>query len=273
MNADGSNQTNLTTRVSLTSIGAWLPEYPDWSADGAKIVFEASDKASMKSNIYVMNADGSGQTRLTNVPGGEWDYHYSPDWSPDGSKIAFQFSTDEILNSGSSNWEIYVINADGTGQANLTNDPSSDEHPAWSPDGAKIAFMSRRDGNGEIYVMNSDGSGQTNLTNYPGSPGSGISGYDETPTWSPDGAKIAFTSMRDGDREIYVMNADGSGQTRLTNNPAEDSQPAWSPDGSKIAFTSYRDGYHEIYVMNTDGSGQVNITNNPQFDNAASWKP
>jgi Tol biopolymer transport system component len=85
--------------------------------------------------------------------------------------------------------------------------------------------------------------------------------------------KIAFTATRDGNEEIYAMHADGSGQTRLTNNPAGDSEPAWSPSGMKIAFRSDRDGNAEIYAMNADGSGQTNLTNNPSADYEPDWSP
>ena len=87
--------------------------------------------------------------------------------------------------------------------------------------------------------------------------------------------KIAFTSTRDGNNEIYIMNVDGSGQTRLTNNSVQDFIPSFSPDGSKIAFTSEQDdnGEGEIYIMNVDGSGQVNLTNNPAYDDAPSFSP
>jgi hypothetical protein len=86
--------------------------------------------------------------------------------------------------------------------------------------------------------------------------------------------KIAFVSDRDGNDEIYVMNPDGSGQTRLTDNPADDGAPAWSPDGTKIAFTSNRDaGNFEIYMMNADGSSQTNLTNDPGFDDEPAWSP
>ena len=87
----------------------------------------------------------------------------------------------------------------------------------------------------------------------------------------PDGSRITFASDRDGKAEIYVMNADGSDQTRLTNNPANDGSPAWSPDGSRIAFTSDRDSNDEIYVMNADGSDQTNLTNNPAWDFSPDW--
>ena len=94
-----------------------------------------------------------------------------------------------------------------------------------------------------------------------------------TVTVAPATGKIAFTSARDGDSEIYVMNADGSGHTNLTNHPAFDEDPTWSPDGSQIAFISDRDGDSEIYVMNADGSGQTNLTNNPAIDADPAWSP
>ncbi|MDQ3954970.1 MAG: DPP IV N-terminal domain-containing protein [Actinomycetota bacterium] len=173
-------------------------------------------------------------------------------------KIAFATSRDGHL-------EVYVMNADGSGQTNLTNDPAEDFDPAWSPDGTKIAFQSDRDGNEEVYVMNADGSEQTNLTNNASNEGD--------PAWSPDGTKIAFTTFRDGNLEIYVMNADGSAQTNLTSDAAADGLPAWSPDGTKIAFTSNRGGDNDVYVMNADGSAQTNLTSDAAPDGATAWSP
>lgn len=168
-------------------------------------------------------------------------------------------------NNGSGEYNIYAMNANGSGRTNLTNNPAFDVAPAWSPDGSKIAFHSNRDGDAEVHVMNADGSGVTNLTSN--------SSWDGHPAWSPDGSKIAFTSDRDGNNEVYVMNADGSGQTNLTNNPEQDSAPAFSPDGSKIAFPSRRDGNYEIYVMNADGSALMRLTVDPASDMAPHWQP
>ena len=163
------------------------------------------------------------------------------------------------------NDEIYVMKADGTNQARLTDDPAEDLMPAWSPGGSRIAFYSDRNGNSEIYVMNADGTGQTRLTDNPGD--------DSWPAWSPDGSRIAFHSLRDGNWDIYVMNADGTGQTRLTHDLALDRMPDWSPDGTRIAFVSDRDGHSEIHVMNADGTGQTRFTDNSAFDLAPAWSP
>jgi len=171
------------------------------------------------------------------------------------------------------NWDIYVMNADGSGLIRVTNHQGGDWHPSWSPDGQYIAFEANRKGNYEIYITRTDGSEEINLTNNPAS--------DQEPDWSPDGEQIAFASDREETNpddcypncnfEIYVMTARGGGVTRLTEHPASDIAPSWSPDSSRIAFESDRSGNWDIYVMNADGSGIVNITRNSAFDGAPSW--
>jgi dipeptidyl aminopeptidase/acylaminoacyl peptidase len=175
-------------------------------------------------------------------------------------KIAFHSDRD-------GDWEIFVMNADGTGVTQLTDNDDWDSDPDWSPDGNKIAFQSDRDGAGEIFVMNADGTGVQQLTDNDD--------LDWVPAWSPDGNKIAFNSDRDGDSEIFVMNADGTGVTQLTNNERRwDGLPDWSPDGNKIAFYSDRDGDSEIFVMNADGTGVTQLTNNEgRWDGLPDWSP
>ena len=163
------------------------------------------------------------------------------------------------------NFEIYVMNDDGTGQTNLTQNPAADQAPTWSPDGTQIAFTSDRDGDFDIYVMNADGTDQTQITNSPG--------LDTNPTWSPDGARIAFWTNRTGNDDIFVMNADGSSPVNISNRTSTDYFPAWSPDGTKIAFSSTRTGNDEIFVMNPDGSSQAQVTFNPQWEYDPNWSP
>jgi Tol biopolymer transport system component len=98
-------------------------------------------------------------------------------------------------------------------------------------------------------------------------------GRNFEPSWSPDGQRIAFTSDRDGNSEIYVMDADGANPTRLTINAARDYAPTWSPDGTKLAFASTRTGAGDIYSMNADGSGEIRLTNWDLEETTPSWSP
>ncbi|WP_455368659.1 CFI-box-CTERM domain-containing protein [[Eubacterium] cellulosolvens] len=176
----------------------------------------------------------------------------------DNGKIAFASDRD-------GDYEIYIMDADGSNVIQLTSNSVDDWAPAWSPNGSKIAFTHEIDSDLEIYVMNSNGSGITRLTN--------SSGVDDNPTWSSDGSKIAFDSERSGNQtEIYIMNIDGTNQTVITNNQS-DYSPSWSPDGSKIALHSDRDLNDEIYTMDPDGSNAQRLTNNLDWDATPDWHP
>ena len=145
--------------------------------------------------------------------------------------------------------DVFVMNADGSEQVNLTAHDSSNIDPSFSSDGSRIAFDSDRDGNLEIYVMDADGSNQTRLTE--------TEAVDSHPFFSPVADRIAFYSNRDNpeseNMDIYVMDADGGNVTRLTDDAADDRYPSWSPDGRRLTFSSDRDGNPEIYVMDADG--------------------
>src|SRR5262245_9851074 len=175
-------------------------------------------------------------------------------------RIAFTTARD------AGNFEIYTMDADGSGLVNLTNNPAYEDSPGGSSDGLKVVFSSHRDGNPEIYSMNIDGTDVARLTNNPAS--------EIYPTWSPDRTKIAFVSDRDGDMEIYTMNADGTDQVKRTKQGGrfDNVAPSWSPDGTKIAFESSRGRSSDIYTMNPDGSGLRRLTAAAQ-NAEPSWSP
>lgn len=151
----------------------------------------------------------------------------------------------------------------------LTNSGTIELHPTWSPpDGRKIAYLSGPE-DPELWVMNADGSDSLRLA-------TSIAVDTElytTLAWSPEGEHIAFSSVRDGNSEIYRVGANGEGLTRLTNNDAEDIYPSWSPDGARIAFSSNQDGNFEIYVVNPEGSDLTRLTNSNAHDWLPVWSP
>jgi Tol biopolymer transport system component len=234
-------------------------------ADG-KIAFASNRTGDYE--IFVMNADCTGLTQLTHNPATS-DYH--PAWSPDGTRIAY-------AHSSAIGTDIFVMSADGSRVTQLTNEAGDDHEMSWSPDGTKIAFTSNRHGDYDIFVMNADGTGAGKLTDTPTN--------DREPAWSPDGTRIAFSSggsgghgsrTRTGNYEIYVVNADGSGERKLTSDPADDQNPAWSPDGTKLAWRRDRAGTDTVLVMNADGSGVTQLTagsiRRPESFSPLDWDP
>lgn len=180
-----------------------------------------------------------------------------------GSRIVFQSNRTE-------NFEIFVMENDGSRERRVTTNDTDDTQPDWAPDERRIVFVATRDGNREIYVMDSDGSHPRRLTV--------DSADDYEPAWASNvrlrgGNDIAFVSQRHDNEDIYVMKPDGSDLRRLTDDEDWDCGPAWSPDGTRIAFVSHRDGNNEIYVMNADGSGQTRLTDSPSDDESPAWSP
>jgi Tol biopolymer transport system component len=212
MNADGTGPTRLTN----TTDAGDSPGGPAWSPDGQRIMYVG------RAGLYVMNADGSGNTPIGT------DGHTvngKPSWAPDGRRIAW---------SGD-NTQIFTANPDGTAIVKLTrfaNGQGGNYAPDWSPDASKIVFTSTRDSNiDQIYTMNPDGTNQTRLTDVGGS---------RLPVWSPDGTRIAFLSNRGHPNtwDIYTMNPDGTGQTQVTE-LTTDPATAGSLDWQSLPINGY----------------------------------
>ena len=179
------------------------------------------------------------------------------------------------------NDEIYLTDEHGTPAIRLTSHPATDTTPAISPNGKQIAFASGRDTpefpnperDRELYLMDAsdeDGDGNGDHLRRLTDNAAG----DDQPAWSPGGRKLAFHSTRDGNDEIYVLDADGSGTAiNLTNHPASDLWPVFSPDGSTLALATRRDGNFELYLMAADGSAPTNLTSNPANDGWPEFSP
>jgi Tol biopolymer transport system component len=260
------------------------------------------------SDLYIMNADGSGQTRLSHPTGFT---AWSGDWSPDGNQVVVSLTETSTLNTPESNSALYIMNADGSEARQLTDMAGSEYLPSWSPDGKTIAFVGQNgDNTAVIYTINSDGGDIKTLTDGTSavympvwSPDSQQILFTSNPTgtdylyvmnadggdvrevvnqglynwgahWSPDGKQIVFNSYRDDNTDLYSINADGTGETRLTTNPANELMPSWSPDGEYIVFSSTQDEVTDIYRIKPDGSDLTNISNNPALVNQYPvWSP
>ena len=299
MDADGSDRRRLTR-------GRWDSEHV-WSPDGRRIAYVSyrivccSPGASPRWAVFVTSADGGPARQLSdNESLGDGE----PTWSPDGRRVAytshrlvccgrgkahrwvafvvnadgsgrreFPLGREAIWISFSPDWRriayadrrggIWVANVDGTGELQLAEDVHF--MPKWSPDGKRIAYSGAGPEYDSIVVVNPDGSGKRLLTR---------NGFIESRlAWSPDGGKLLYDTDRGG---IFVINADGSGEHRLTPDTTHRYHAhgfGWSPDGSKIVYASEHTGRGDIYVMNADGSGKRRLTHTRQIESHPVWSP
>ena len=243
MNGDGTGPREVIAAMGI----------PVLSPDGSKIAFidVGIDGAA---DIIMAKTDGTDRINLTNNSAVDTNPQFRP---PDGQKIIFT-SDRSIFKS------IYTMDLSGLNVTRLT-DGSNDSAPAFSPDGSKIVF-SRQNVSWDIYVMNASGpyDQAVQLTDDPGD--------DMWPRFAANGSVIVFMTNRDGQYEIYRMDASNGGNLRnLTNNPADDRFPCVSPDSTMIAFSSNRNGTADIYIMDLNGDGLERLTWDPHSDHSPSW--
>lgn len=248
MNADGSGTTQITDNDTEDGGATWSPDrtqlayatggstgtvggivirtvdgelvdrlgqianfgtFPDWSPDGASVLFHRPNGGG-DTDLIGLDLDGT-SFLVANGPTRD----LSPSWSPDGADVAFASDRD------GDDLEIHIGRPDEEGTTQLTDNDALDASPDWSPDGALIAFDSDREGSRNIYVIGVDGSGEIQLTDG--------SSNDQAASWSPDGSQVAFQSDRDGNWNIYVMEADGSNVRQITDSSSNEILPAWAP--------------------------------------------
>jgi Tol biopolymer transport system component len=249
---------------------------PAFSADGRLLAYaEGLD-------IYVRNLTTGAVRQVTRADAND----QMPAFSPDGRRIVFLRASVE---------DLFVVNIDGTGLQNLTNDSTAIEtDPSWSPNGSRISYTrsgcapGSNEGGVCVWVMNADGSGKTLLTpeeTLPECPdliGASHRRHSEQPSWSPNSSQIAYAGTfnscsQSGGSDIWVMNADGTGKRNLIGDShTRDVQPSWSPDGTRIAFVSDRertDTAYEIWTVSPAGGGLTRLTNDNSQDQDPDWGP
>jgi TolB protein len=234
------------------------------------------------SDIYRVGPDGTRERMLTGEGTG---YNVEPSWSPDGKRIVFK-QADTDVDYG----RIRMMDADGSGEVDLTDGSADDRDPAWFPSGDRIVFSRDRDGSGnDLYALDLDGTGAAEPVRLTAGPG-----QDTYPAVSPSGKKIAFasryrddtTSENADNSAIYVMRAAPEGRgnrpVRITSGKTDSFSPVWSPDGKRIAYTTYRSGfpgggfrfYEDVLVMDADGTGKKNLTKDtPDLASDPAWSP
>jgi TolB protein len=263
INPDGTGALDLTPGETFSE------QRPSASADGAHVVFQTYRDGGW--NIFEMNADGSNQVNLTNTK--DPVLNFEPAFSPDGSKVVFMR---QGLTPGEQ--DIWQVDTNGTGAVDLTNSPGVEEtSPEFSPDGTKIVYISTGpkpsgdpEYNNDIWVMDANGSNPKQLTktDYPT--------QNVGPTWSPDSAKIAYSTVESptaSAKGLHVMNADGSEQVPVLNegNPILTNTLSWSPDGTRIA---YEDGTGTfISTVAAGGGGSTLLVGGSPDAHYPSWVP
>jgi Tol biopolymer transport system component len=301
MNPDGSGAQRLTNFSEAAGS-------PSWSPDGTKLVFLSEPSANYH-NLYTINSDGTGQTTIANASASGFSNH-RPAWSPDGTKIAtIHYAAGStgsyslwLMNPDGSggaalvqnidspdrnrlswskdgNWlvfgkdgQVWRVKRDGTQLTQIIN------NSGWEPDtgaatmnpgprGDAIVFVRPQPGSGgdsNIWIMDADGTNQTQLTTF--------AGEDRLPEISPDGSKITYMSVHNGQQQLWVMNSDGTNGLTLPISGNTQS-PSWSPDGSLISYSNDSVDFWEVWVISVDGTNARRLTSHPGAAGRQAWSP
>ncbi len=292
--APSAGERHLANLRQLTNGGENAEAY--FSADGNRLIFQSTRDGRSCDQEYIMNVDGSGLRRVSNGTG--------------KTTCGFFFANDQRILFGSSHaeqpncpakpdpskgyvwgldpFDIYTAKPNGDSLRRLTNYGVYTAEAVVSPDGKRIVFTSLKDGDLDIYTMNVDGSDIRRLTTTPG--------YDGGPWWSPDGTKIAYRAwhpvdsalttyrellaqrlVRPNRMELWVMNADGSGQRQITQLGGANFGPSWTTDGKRLIFSSNykqpRSGNFDLFLINLDGTGLEQVTTADTFDGFPMFSP
>ncbi|HXJ63115.1 MAG TPA: protein kinase [Actinomycetota bacterium] len=305
VDAEGNDSIPLTS--SLTRATDELDGDPVWSPDGTAVALlrtsnVGSDVGIFPTHLVVVPVEATGGPGTEFSPSNQ-TFIGTPAWAPDGGSLAYIHTpfpkptatltvvsarsgskpspvAFDVENSGvaysddgsvlfavdSRTGDVMGFRIAGGLSFPIASGPGAVCCPQVSPDGRMIALVANRTGTPRLEVAKSDGGSGTEIPN-------ALPERDTVPRWSPDGTKLLFVSKADGDEDVWVANADGSGVQNLTGSPGADREPVWSPDGTMIAFTSARDGHAQIYVMNADGTNPVNVSNSQFADTEPSWQP
>ncbi len=298
LTASLSSQTEryFSSIKQITSGGSNAEAY--FSADGKQLIYQATKGKYLCDQIFIMNVDGSGN-RLVSTGDGRTTCGY---FFPDGQRIVYASTHDDdddcppppdrskgyvwgVFNA----YDIYVANADGSKPKKLAASKGYDAEATISPDGKQIVFTSSRDGDLELYIMNADGSNVRRLTF--------DKGYDGGAFFSPDGKQIVYRAYHPTDSaeiaegeqllaqqlvkpakmELFIINADGSGKRKITNNGAANFAPFFTPDGNRIIFSSNMNdpkGYNfDLFLIGVDGTNLRQVTHSPSFDGFPMFSP